>query len=476
MVAAAALVAPLAACSASSPAPSARTVAGGPSATFALPPSAGAVDEPASTRPFDLHAHGYVEHEYFASGTAHAYRPVGALGDDGTWSVSPSSSAAYRTRIVVRRPADPARFNGTVLVEWFNVTGGLEADPDWTYLSDEILRSGEAYVGVSAQALGINGGQALLGVSGAPSGGLRAADPARYCGLVHPGDQYAYDIFSQVARGLRSSEHVPVLGPLTPRHVVALGESQSAFFLTTFIDAIQPRTHAFDGFFVHSRSGGAAPLGGGLGTAVSATGVHVRTDLDVPIMVFETETDVGPLLNYSPAAQPDSRTFRLWEVAGTSHADAYLVGGEAQLLGCTFPVNEGPEHFVAQAALHALVRWVSAGVPPPTAPRIDMAASNPPTVARDALGNARGGVRTPAVDTPVLALSGQSPPGVSVLCSLFGSTTPLGSTTLLRLYHDRAGYLAAYTRALDTAVSAGFLLAADRSALLAQAQQFDFPS
>ncbi len=451
-------------------------MAGGPSATFALPPSAGIVDEPASTRPFDLRAHGYVEHEYFASGTAHAYAPAGALGNDGRWSVSPSSSAAYRTRIVVRRPADPARFDGTVLVEWFNVTGGLEADPDWTYLSDEILRSGEAYVGVSAQALGINGGQALLGVSGAPTGGLRAADPARYGSLVHPGDQYAFDIFSQVARGLRSAGRPPVLGPLTPRRIVALGESQSAFFLTTFINAIQPRTHAFDGFFVHSRGGGGAPLGGGLGSAVSASGVHIRTDLGVPIMVFETETDVGPLLNYSPATQPDSRTFRLWEVAGTSHADAYLVGGEAQLLGCTFPINEGPEHFVAQAALHALVRWVSGGLPPPTAPRIDMASTNPPTVARDALGNALGGVRTPAVDAPVVALSGQAPAGVSVLCSLFGSTTPLDAATLVRLYHDRTGYLAAYTRALDKAISGGFVLAADRSALLDQAQRFAFPS
>ena len=472
----AALLAPLGACSASSPT-SSSAVSGGPAASFETPPATGTVDEPVSTHAVDLGAHGYVENEYFASGTAHSYSAVGALGDDGRWTVRPSSAAAYRTRIVVRRPSDPARFDGTVLVEWLNVTAGLETGPDWTYTSDEILRSGAAYIGVSVQALGVNGGKALLGATaGAGNAGLRSADPARYGTLVHPGDQYAYDIFSQVARGLRSPERVHVLGPLHPEHVIALGESQSAFFLTTFINAIEPRTHAFDGFFVHSRGGGAAPLGGGLGTAVSSTAaVHIRSDVGVPVLIFETETDVGPVINYAPAAQPDSRDIRLWEVAGTAHADAYQVGGAASLIGCTFPVNDGPEHFVAQAALHALDRWVTAGDAPRRAPRFQMASTNPPTLARDALGNVLGGVRTPAVDTPVAALSGQAPAGASVLCSLFGSTMPLDVATLVRLYHDKSGYVAAYTGALDRAIGGGFLLAADRDALLTQAEQFAFP-
>ena len=364
-------------------------------------------------------------------------------------------------------------------MEWFNVTGGIEADPDWTYLSDEILRGGYAYVGVTAQALGINGGPGLLSPSSsAPlqNGGLRAEDPARYGTLSHPGDQYAYDIFSQIARGLRSPGRVRVLGPLHPARVLGVGESQSAFFLTTFIDAIQPRTHAFDGFFVHSRGGGAPPLAGGLGTAVGDVhAVHIRSDLGVPVMVFETETDVGPLINYSPAEQPDSAHFRQWEVAGTAHADAYLVGNVTNLFHCGFTINEGPEHFVAQAALHALDQWVRRGVAPPTPPAIELASTNPPTVARDALGDALGGVRTPAVDAPTAALSGQTPADASILCSLFGSTMPFDAATLVRLYHDRSGYLAAYGRALASAVRNGFVLPADRGALLSQAEQFAFP-
>jgi hypothetical protein len=78
---------------------------------------------------------GYVDHEYVAAGTATAYQPVGDLGDDGRWTFAPSSTAAYRTRVVVRRPADAARASGTVIVEWLNVSGGLDANPDYVSLS-----------------------------------------------------------------------------------------------------------------------------------------------------------------------------------------------------------------------------------------------------------------------------------------------------------------------------------------------------
>lgn len=447
----------------------------GPAAQLEGPITTGTINEPASTAPYDLRAHGYVEAEFFASGTARSYAPSGPLGRDGKWAVQPAGTAPFRTRIVVRRPSDPSRFNGAVVVEWFNVTAGLEADPEWSYVSDEILRGGYAYVGVSAQALGVNGGPALLGVPGASNGGLRAQDPARYGTLSHPGDQYSFDMVSQIARALRAPGGVRVLGALHPRRLLAVGESQSAFFLTAYIDALQWRDRAFDGFLVHSRGGGAAALGGDPGATQPAAGVHVRGDISAPVLVFETETDVGPLLDYGPARQPDTSRFRLWEVAGTAHADAYLVGRVTSLLGCNFTINQGPEHFVVQAALHGLDRWVRDGVAPPVAPRLQLAATAPPRLARDDLGNALGGVRTPAVDTPVAALSGQAPPGTSVLCSLFGSTTPFDAPTLVRLYHDRAGYLTAYTRSLDKAIGARFVLPADRATLLSEAEHVAFP-
>ena len=449
----------------------------GPVAAMSGPITTGRMVEPTSTGSVDLAAHGFVTQEFFASGTASAFEAAGPLGPDGRWSVRPGTTAPYRTRIVVRRPSEPDRFNGTVLVEWFNVSGGVEADPDWKYLSPQILSDGYAYVGVSTQAFGVDGGVALIGVPGvAPSTGLVGAQPARYGTLRHPGDRYSFDIFSQIGRALRAAGDPSVLGALCSERVVAIGESQSAFFLTTYVDAVAPMARVFDGFLVHSRGGSGASLDGTpMGSDGSPRGLRIRDDTQVPVLVFETETDVGPRLDYGPARQPDSDRVRIWEVAGTAHADAYLVGAFAAMLGCDFTVNEGPQHFVLQAALEALDRWIVRGIPPPTAPPLRLATTDPPVIARDDLGNALGGVRTPAVDVPIAALSGEAPPGASTLCSLFGSTVLFDDATLVELYGDKKRYVAAYTRSLDEAINGGFLRDSDRAEMLALAEGFQFP-
>ncbi|HEY5025968.1 MAG TPA: alpha/beta hydrolase domain-containing protein [Acidimicrobiales bacterium] len=449
----------------------------GPASELSGPVTAGRFIEPASTVPIDLAAAGYVCEEFFVAGTASAYEAAGPLGHDGRWSVAQGDSAAYRTRIVVRRPADPGRCNGTVVVEWFNVSGGLEASPDWTHLGPQIVRDGYVYVGVSAQAFGVDGGQALLGVPGMEQGrGLVAAGPERYGTLGHPGDRYAFDIFSQIGRALRAGVPGAPLGPVRAERIMAMGESQSAFFLSTYINAVQPAAQAYDGFFVHSRGGSGASLTGTpLASPDVPRGLQIRSDTSVPVLIFETETDLGPMLDFGPARQPDVDRIRTWEVAGTAHADAYVVGAFASHLGCDFLVNEGPQHFVAQAALVALERWIADDVPPPTAPPLELATTAPPRLARDELGNARGGVRTPAVDVPVSTLSGEAPAGASRLCALFGSTVPFEDSTLLSLYGDRAGYLAAYRRSLEAAIAAGFLLESDRTELVEQAEAVPFP-
>src|SRR5687768_13525877 len=88
----------------------------------------------------DLEAADYTEAEYRAAGTATSYRSEGELPTDGTFELEPGDEADYATRIVVRRPAGKADFNGTVVVEWLNVSGGADAGPDYTYLADEIVR------------------------------------------------------------------------------------------------------------------------------------------------------------------------------------------------------------------------------------------------------------------------------------------------------------------------------------------------
>jgi len=449
---------------------------------------------------FDLAANGYVEEEFLAAGTACGYDVIGDASADGHWvSRAAGDSAPYRTRVLVRRPADPDRFSGVLLVEWLNVSGGFDTDPDWAFCHQEIFRAGHAYAAVSAQAVGVVGGIARLNLSGEPTPGLLGSNPTRYGSVSHPGDRFSFEMFRQIGRALR--ETAGVLGELRPRVVLAIGESQSAHYLTTFINAVHPLSPVFDGFLVHSRGAGAAPLSGEpIDPPSVEIGVRIRTDDATPVLVLEAEGDLVRPLACRLARQPDGDRLRWWEVAGTSHADSYLIGAASALMGCDWRINEGPHRFVAQAALHALVRWVTEGTPPPSAARIEFTTDEPyspggalcspgdtpeppmaqnppqPAIARDHAGIAIGGVRTPHVDVPDVVLSGEGPAGTAGrLGWLVGSTTPLPADDLARKYGDEAGYRRAYERSLDQAIEAGFLLPAHRDELLAQAGAVTFP-
>jgi hypothetical protein len=421
-------------------------------------------------------APGYVISEYVAAGTATSYRVDGALTSDGRWTLVPDGSAPYRTRVVVRRPSDPNKFDGTVIVEWLNVSGGVDSGPEYDTMHEEITRSGAVWVGVSAQLIGVMGGPVLVH---APSSGpdlagkgLVSLDAARYGTLKHPGDGYSFDIFTQVARALRLGG--APLGGLHPQRLIAAGESQSAFALVTYIDGVAPLTHAFDGYFVHSRGASGLPLAApgqaaGIANSLGGTPAIFRTDQDTPILDIQTESDTGLLMSLA-ARQPDDAHVRLWEVAGTAHADAHLLGNEATLLNCGLPVNNGPMHVVAKAALHALDQWMRTGTPTPSAPRFEITPGPKPSVQRNADGIVLGGIRTPPVEVPVDVLSGVVAPGSSTICVLSGSTKPLSAQRLAQLYPSRADYLQRYNGDADRAIAAGWVLAADRDALIAYAQ------
>ena len=247
---------------------------------------------------FDLADVGYDVEEFLVAGTACRYTPVSELGPDGRWDVIPSGSADFTTRIVVLTPSDPARFNGTVLVEWLNVSGGIDAAAVWMMAHREMLRAGYAYVAVSAQRVGVEGGESLLGADMS----LKTQDPQRYAALHHPGDAFSYDIFSQIGGLIKGGEHGAVLRGLPAQRVVALGESQSAMFLTTYVNAVDPLARVYDGFLVHSRFGPAAPLDGSsmFDESVATQPVTFRPELRVPVLTVITETDVfgGPREGY----------------------------------------------------------------------------------------------------------------------------------------------------------------------------------
>jgi Alpha/beta hydrolase domain len=167
---------------------------------------------------YDVTKLGYTRDEYFISGNASSYTAPEPLSSDGRWTAAVSGTAPYRTRIVVIRPAAPANFNGTVIVEWLNVSGGLDAPADWFMAHREIMRSGYAYVAISAQKVGIDGGASM----GADMS-LKKINPERYQSLVHPDDAYAFDIFSQAGELVRIARPGGILGLLVAKDLARSG-------------------------------------------------------------------------------------------------------------------------------------------------------------------------------------------------------------------------------------------------------------
>ena len=451
-------------------------------------PVTGGTGEPSLvTTSFDLASVGYERAEYFLEGDATAYASDVPLTADGKWKVSAlDETAPYKTRILVYRPINPADFSGTVFVEWLNVSAGFDTSPDWNLAHNQILRSGAAWVGVSAQAVGVIGGGQAVG--GQQAGGLQGGDPERYGSVVHPGDSYSYDIFSQAGIAARATGASDPLGGLKAEHVIAIGESQSAFRMVTYIDAVQPVAKVFDGFLVHSRgSNGAGLVQSPFPGITAPDATRIRSDLDVPVLTFQTETDLG--FGHFPPRQADSLNFRLWEVAGTSHADAYTADigfgdtgdGTAEVklldvasagggpLDCSQPINYGPMYAVLNAALSRLEAWVADGVAPPRAPRLRLEPGLPAVIARDSNDNALGGIRSPLVDAPNATIRGDGNDG-GRFCSLFGTTVALSDAALADLYTSHDDYVAKFTKATAAAVKAGFLLEPDADNLNAAAE------
>jgi hypothetical protein len=375
----------------------------------------------------DLAAAGFVEEEFYVSGTADAYARTGArVGTD----------FPYRSRIIVRRPSDPARFNGIVLMEWQNVTAGYDLDALWS--PTHFLREGYAWIGVSAQRVGVNQ--------------LRAWSPTRYGTLdVTNGGQFAddelsYDVFSQAAQAVRQPVGVDPMGGLEVKAVHAIGASQSAGRMTIYYDLVLPQIESvFDGYaFI-------------VGSAPSRVGTE-------PVFQVLSETDVR-----SPnRPRPDSDGFRRWEVAGAAHSGnsgrVYRSPlqerdlGEVPEYDCTNPpFSRVPLHHVVVAAYDHLVRWARRGIAPPTAPLLQF---NPDgTKARDEHGLAIGGIRLSQVEAPIALNTGDNS-GES-FCFLFGTHIPFDEATLDELYSSHREYVTAVEVADRRNVKSGYIDQAD---------------
>ena len=458
---------------------------------------------------FDPSAVGYEQSEFFLSGTATAYKSTQPLTKDGKWHVTTQTTAPYTTRVVVYRPIDASKFDGTVVVEWLNVTGGIDAPAAWLNAHIQMIRQGMAFIGIDAQKGGIYG-QAGSIASKDGFGGLKSQ--ARYAPLNHPGDSFSYSIYEQAGQALHA-DGPELLGGLVPQHVVALGESQSAFRLVTYINAVQPFSPGiYDSYFVYSRGGGGADLSQSPQLTIPApTPTFIRNDLHVPIFLFETESDLLGL-GYLAARQPATKYIREWETAGTAHDDTYGLlysrndtgNGAADtsaftsmlkppkdpipgIVDCAAPINAGSHTYELRAAVQALNTWVTTGKAPPQSSRLEVNPANQHAFLHDANGNALGGIKSPLVAAPVAKLSGVGQPGSApvrthagantkpvsgqALCGIFGTTVPFSTAKLAALYPTHADFVKKWDAATAAEVKQGYLLPADGQTLDQDAAQ-----
>ncbi|HET7502689.1 MAG TPA: alpha/beta hydrolase domain-containing protein, partial [Kofleriaceae bacterium] len=179
-------------------------------------------DYPQLATEADLAGNGYVEEEFFFQGTASEYDVVSAPLADATVR---TTGNPYKTRMIVRRPASAARFNGVVVVEWLNVTSGYNLDALWLLQQDHLMREGYAYVGVSVQRVGVQGAPA----DPAHPTSLTLWSPVRYgtldvtaggrfvqanAGGVNASDALSFNIMAQAGQAVKHPVGVDPLGGL----------------------------------------------------------------------------------------------------------------------------------------------------------------------------------------------------------------------------------------------------------------------
>ena len=460
---------------------------------ISTPPAEGTIFGASPRALVDLEKLGFVEKEYFLEGTAKKYKPKGEWTNDGMWDTDVAGQDKFKTRVIVRMPASPEKFNGTVLVEWLNVSRGYDSEATFASSWPEIIDSGYAWVGVSAQTMGMDAlkVEKAYGPGQSPQGNAK-----RYASIKSPSsDGFSYDIFSQVGRAVRDQSKT-LLGVDKPKHVVAMGTSQSAQRLVTYINAVHPHDNVYEGFIVHARNAGGAPIdnivgGDAKATVAVPTPSKFRMDLKVPIAVVESENDVP---GYFLAKQEDTPLFRVWEVTGTSHAPharnvyQYLQTGlPADVKVCELPEDEMPMNYALEAMISHMAEWIEQGKAPPSLPRLEViaGADGRGVIQRDQYGNGLGGVRLPQIAVPIAGyhpINSSDEASTKLVCGLAGTTVywtneakpgtdllPWPKPSLKELYPTHAAYVDAITKAANDAVAAGYLLPRDAQTTIDEA-------
>jgi hypothetical protein len=250
------------------------------------------------------------------------------------------------------------------------------------------------------------------------------------------------------------------MGGLKVERVIATGASQSAAFLTAYVNepAFHKTARVVDGFII-TRGGGPYP------------------DLDTPVLQINEEG------NFS-TRQPDGQYFRLWEEAGAAHAPLvwwrYTWAAQSRdLTGTPLPdvlnvacsVNRGTSDYTSNAAGYWMDQWLRDGTPPPPAPHLETDADE--NIIRDENGLAVGGLRHPFVQVPLALNYGAGDAGAPQGCPLFGSYEPWSLEKIRSLYPTQQDYVTKVNDWVDLELAAGFLLPEDGEDVKEKAAAFD---
>lgn len=379
----------------------------------------------------DITQFGYVEEEFFVSGTSDQQTP-------------------FKTRLLVRRPSDPAQFSGTVFAEWVNVTGGTDAETLWPGGHPAILTEGHAYAVMSIQLVGV--------------AELRAWDPVRYGSLDNPGADHDHRIMEQLLQAIRNPVGIDPMGGLEVEYLIVAGDSQSATRLTDYIA---------QGYEIEGLIDGWIPGRGG----TNAFTKQVVEELKTPMIV---------LLEENQGERPaDSDYYRVFYGAGQSHApygywsylhaarerDVYMADvpvpeDEAGrvLNGGTGGMNRSYAELMVRAGIHWINRMVRAAAigtldNPPIQPRLVREGGN---LVRNADGYPLGGIRYPDVEVPIGLNTSEGYP-------LFGIWDPWTAQEIIARYPTRQIYLDLIYDAIDAITPTGMLLPIDADRVRADA-------
>jgi hypothetical protein len=400
-------------------------------------------------QPVDLATRGYVESEVAVRGQT-------------------SSTGAWATRLVVRRPADARRFSGRVIVELLDASAQYETAPLWGFSWEYFLRHGDAWVGVTASPVAV---KALRKFSAARYESLNLVAGEAGCGI--PREGVAADVLAQVGALLRSSsKENPLLG-LNPQRLIVAGYSAGGDDIAGFA----ANSHRM------LRLGDGAPIFDGYLNVSGVTAVSpaciAGLPRGVPFVSVLTEKDVD-LVPDRDKGDAQTEGLRVYEIAGTAGARPLPAGAppaaDVAAAGIPRPADTVCREPLMDQSLVQALNAVWQQLDDLMVFHQPMTSLPPLDAATGGEDGTVGGWRLPLVDVPVAGrvpgrpLVGATAAPAPALCNAAtGSLSRFDAAKLRQLYGNRNEYIRRFSAAVDQAASDRLLVKEDAAALKAAA-------